>query len=356
MTKKLLVICPIGIGNFIMLTPALQRLAQTSYQLEILCLKSGIAEMAESSGFFTKIHIWDPDQESFFKGFRLIYALRKSFFEIILRCFPTHHWKFSLFCFFLKFQKQIQSTFKRASSHSKVPYTFGTHDVEQNHHLVNLALNKKEDTWFPLQFYTKKSSLKFHTPKQNYFVCHLGGSQARNMILKRLSLKKWIFFINQLHEKYRLICIPIGGPEEQSLINNLHQKSNPGSTILQPTKSLSDLTPIIKKSLFFMGNDSGLMHISVALKKKIIVFFGPSDEQRVFPYYTNAQDWKRKVPYGEHLVLRNSQAKLNYQKNNLKRPYKKSGGLDTLDIGWAWSQIDSFLLQHFPHINQNHSS
>ena len=76
--SKTLVICPIGLGNFIMATPALKALSNKigSENLCLLALKPGIKQMAKEGGLFGEVFFWDPDKESMLSGIRLLSKLR----------------------------------------------------------------------------------------------------------------------------------------------------------------------------------------------------------------------------------------------------------------------------------------
>ncbi len=352
MANKILIVCPIGIGNFLMLTPAIQRLfLNNSYDLDIFCLKYPIVEMAESSQWFSNVYFWDPDQHGKWMGIKTLKKIRQTHYQAILRFFPTYHWKYSFFSFFLNKKNEYGFVFKEKKVSSyKLLYKFGMHDVDQNHRLIDFFLNERNQKWYPLKFFqTSKLNVKHKVvfPTSSYFVCHIGCSSARGMIQKRLPIEKWVKIIENLYQKYKLICVPIGGPDEKEMMQSLLHQSKHGRVVLMPTKSLSDLNDIVESSLFFMGNDSGLMHLCVALQKRVIAFFGPSDENRVHPYYLNEAEWLVQTIH-EHLVLRNQSVKLNYKKINLKLPYNNSGGLSEVSIEWALTQIHDFLQLKFP--------
>src|SRR6185295_2042077 len=96
---KTLVLCPIGLGNFLMAMPALKVFSQElgKDRTSFLALKSGITEMAEASGLFDRVFSWDPDKEGLFKGLLLQQEIRKAGFTHSLALFPTSHWKFTFF-------------------------------------------------------------------------------------------------------------------------------------------------------------------------------------------------------------------------------------------------------------------
>ena len=72
----------------------------------------------------------------------------------------------------------------------------------------------------------------------------------------------------------------------------------PKAVVEFPCDSLNALSEIIKESEFYLGNDSGIMHMSVAEKKRCIVFFGPTDEKRTGPFFI---DENRNAL--EHLII-----------------------------------------------------
>lgn len=83
--------------------------------------------------------------------------------------------------------------------------------------------------------------------------------------------KRWPFFKELAHKflKEEIDVISIYGPDELELSENM-----PGYKF--KSIDLMDVAGIIKKSIFFVGNDSGLSHIASCLKKPGIALFGPT--------------------------------------------------------------------------------
>tara|TARA_B100001769_G_C22110888_1_gene600933 strand:+ start:4038 stop:4934 length:897 start_codon:yes stop_codon:yes gene_type:complete len=83
--------------------------------------------------------------------------------------------------------------------------------------------------------------------------------------------KRWPFFKELAYKllKEKIDVISIYGPDELEL-----SKDFPGHKF--ESLNLMDVAGIIKKSIFVVGNDSGLSHIASCLKKPGIALFGPS--------------------------------------------------------------------------------
>lgn len=144
---KTLVLCPIGLGNFIMATPALRCLSDKTGRndLAILALKPGIRHMAECSRYFGQVFAWDPDNEGKKAGLRVLLDIRRERFGAVILLFPTCQWKYLLFAFLTGIPRKIGFLYPgrvlpivvQSFSH---PVDTGMHDTFQNLRLVRWHL------------------------------------------------------------------------------------------------------------------------------------------------------------------------------------------------------------------------
>ena len=65
-------------------------------------------------------------------------------------------------------------------------------------------------------------------------------------------------------------------------------------------RSLEETAGILSRARFFLGNDSGLMHVAAAVGTRCAAFFGPTDERRTGP----VGYWETVNSAPRHLVLR----------------------------------------------------
>lgn len=334
--SKILVICPIGLGNFLMCTPALKEIEkQINHRIDgILALKPGIQQMAKASGLFTNIHSWNPDEESPLKGLSLIHQIRKEKYTHQILLFPTGHWKFQLFAKFCG-GKQIGFDYGTFWSKGQKQINTSIHDVEQNLSLLNqLTGSETEDIQNPWGH-------ELRSTDSNYFICHPGCSQERMMDNKRLPEAKFKVLIKHLSERFNLKCLLVGGPEEKELRVKI-QSGIEDCFIQTPMKSLEECSYQMSQAKFFLGNDSGLMHIASSIKLPSIAFFGPTGADRTGPWYSNPQNC---------LIIRDTQLKcapcwtLDNLGDNKPCKYGDYRCLTQLDLPNYFEKIDSWIEQ-----------
>ena len=295
MIQKYLFLIPIGLGNYIMTLPAIRAFKKENPQAKVhgLCLKKGIMALVDVDSPFDNAYCWEPDKESLMKGLKVLKALRSEKYTGVYSLFPTGHWKYSLFLFLLG--NKVHGLSYPNSPWPKRLYTLckdsrpELHDVEQNLHLVGNESDRAEQSLLSIKVASDNISLS-----ERYFVCHPGSSSERGMDKKRLPPKKLGNFIHQIVQNFGVKCVLVGGPEEEGLRQEV-AKEYPEDFIEVKTKSIQHVLEVERDSLFYLGNDSGLMHMAVSQGKRCIVFFGPTSHERTGPY-----------PLENHLILRDN--------------------------------------------------
>lgn len=304
--RKTLVVCPIGLGNYLMATPAFERLSGEigANNLQLLALKPGIRDVAAASGWFGAVHLWDPDCEPWSVGLRTVVALRRERFDFSLSLFPTGDWKFALFGMLASARTRIgfaypNSRMPERLQHFSAPLDPDAHDTDQNARLIDALIGTEDDRPRRLTYpippaHPREGELRRHS----YVVCHPGSSAERGMADKRLPAEAFAFLIRRFDEELGIKSVLIGGPEEEPLRRDVRDRA-PGSILDYGSANLAELAALISHSRCYVGNDSGLMHVSVALGKSCIAFFGPTDDRRNGPY-----EDMRYVDGGRHLIVR----------------------------------------------------
>jgi ADP-heptose:LPS heptosyltransferase len=301
---KTLVLCPIGLGNFIMATPALKALSDAvgKDRVSLLALKSGIGDMARASNLFGRVFEWDPDGEGLGKGISLLREVRAEKFTHSVALFPASHWKFTAFhrlagsAFRMGFAYPNQKA-PEWIQHISLPLT-DTHDTLQNLKLVETflgtAIQNATDPFFPSDVKSPE-----RLPSMPFFACHPGSSAERGMDAKRLPPEVFAKMIAHVHRETGWPCVLVGGPEEKDLRKAVAAGCR--DAIMEvPIRSLAETAGTLRFAKFFLGNDSGLMHLSDAVGTRCAAYFGPTDEKRTGPYGY----WEMRNGASRHLVLR----------------------------------------------------
>ncbi len=290
-----------------MATPAFLFLSENlgRKNLYLLALKPSIEALAKESGCFQEVFCWDPDKQGLAMGLQTLHKIRAEKFAYSLALFPSSHWKFSLFAFMAGIRQRwgfgyAHTQWPRYLQQVSLKLDVDAHDTLQNMHLAETFLGTKNLTPAKLFFPLKPSPISLSSAASEiYFVCHPGSSAERGMDEKRLPAEQYGQLILKLHSELGFKCLLIGGLEEENLRAEV-KKIAASALVEWPSKNLSELAWLIQNSQFFLGNDSGLMHMAVALDKRCVVFFGPTDEKRTGPF----EYWVTQNGLPKHLIIR----------------------------------------------------
>jgi ADP-heptose:LPS heptosyltransferase len=326
-------------------------------ELHLLALKGGIADMGEASGWFQKIHLWDPDHESLRRGVELLFALRKQRFTDSLALFPTSHPKFAVFHRAINSQRRWGFAYPKRLSRlglfRALPIDWYAHDSHQNLRLIeNLtgvsALKVSGST--PSQTFTPTFPLPLifpeSIPQGNYLTCHPGSSAARGMAEKRLPPSSFAVLIRKIHRRFGWSTVLVGGPEERELRASVTALC-PEAIVDVPTRSLAECAGVMARSQLFLGNDSGLMHIAASLNRPCAAIFGPTDEKRNGPYGYWEKGHSQQT---RHLILRRQDlacAPCRTARNTGDDPgciYGDWRCLKKFPLDKAWASLEPFLI------------
>lgn len=117
---------------------------------------------------------------------------------------------------------------------------------------------------------------KFDLAPNNYFVISPFSSHR----IKNWPLEKYILLSVKLAQMSELICVVLGDEKfESEDLDGNNFKNLLGRT------NLSEAINIIKHSRFFIGNDSGLLHVAIALRKDSFGIIGGGAWGRIYPYH-----------------------------------------------------------------------
>ena len=84
-------------------------------------------------------------------------------------------------------------------------------------------------------------------------------------------------------EEYGARVVVFGGPGEADIVDNVARSMKTSPVLMKDSVTLRQLGAMIKKCSLFLSNDTGPMHISVAVKTPTIALFGPGNHIRFQP-------------------------------------------------------------------------
>lgn len=268
--KQALVFFSAGVGDAILLVPLVNELKKNGYKV---------------TGLFTSKY----DCESIFENTELFDSIeiKKNKLSLIL---------FSILNF-RKFDTVFLNHFSYSKSHLVLATLFGKHiytnykefTSAQSSHSINF-IEPKTNTHDALQnvfLFTANSSTQYldfnikYKPQQNNkfnlpaeYIVVQASSANNNAPFKNWPFENWLQLFKHLSNRNIVL---LGDNTETHLNNTLNSNNYPNVISLIGKTNLNEVMEIIYHSKFYIGLDSGLMHIAVALNKPTFTIWGASN-------------------------------------------------------------------------------
>lgn len=265
MKIKYLVIRFSSIGDIVLTTPVVRCLKQQVEGAEVhFATKKKHASIVASNPFIDKIHVFQNNLSELLK------ELEKEQFDYII-----------------DLHQNIRSN--RIKSRLKIPaFSFQKLNL-QKYLFVNLKINRMPDKHIVDRYMETLSvfdvendgkGLDFFVPKNEEFdVTNLPEKFQKGYIAfviagtystKRLPPEKIIEICNGIE----FPVILLGGKNEQNEADKIVDNTGENVFNLTGKISLNQSASLVKNARLVLANDTGLMHIAAAFKKKILSFWG----------------------------------------------------------------------------------
>ena len=351
---KILCICPIGIGNYLLIYPACRMLKKilVKAELHLLALRSSIAEIAANDPLWQSIRVFDPTRE---KGLRqraaFLWDLGNERFAISLGFFPSNNWQYNLVPFFCGIRERFAFGYplKKGASLSflnnhRLPIDPALHDVQQNIRFISSFVGlplAAEPLLFPTLFTDKEREevrvmIRGLGGADAFIGIHPGSSSEHGMQAKRWDPMRF----GELADRICAVCgthaLIFGGPDEEK-IKHLVASIMKAPRHLIPPLNLRMTAALLHECRLFLANDSGLMHIAASMGIPTAALFGPTDERRNGPVGSG------------HLVLRKAMdgfplwTAATVGVRSLKSGIDPQASLKALSVEDAWEKVKPWL-------------
>lgn len=172
----------------------------------------------------------------------------------------------------------------------KIKYNFSWHEIERYLNIVNLLGKEiKIDSMRPEIFLKEKERefaknfLSSYNIDNSNFLIGINPGSSEKWRIKRWGIDKYAQLINKLVENYKAKILIFSGPFEDYLLTELKETVE-FPIIVVKEYALLNLAAIIEQCDLFITNDTGPMHIAVAVGTPVIDIIGPSNPQRTGPY------------------------------------------------------------------------
>jgi ADP-heptose:LPS heptosyltransferase len=271
--KKALVFFSAGVGDAILLVPLVNELKKQDYLVTGLFTSPfGCESIFENTQVFDDIKIKKNKL-----AFILFSILNFRKYDVVF----LNHFSFSKSNLTLAafLGKDVYTNYKEFTSAQSSPAIHfidpkpNTHDALQNVFLINPSASLS-DLNFNLNYTSQKTN--FNLPEK-YVV--IQASSANNKApYKNWDFEKWLALFKHLEIKSpNTTLVLLGDNTELHLNDKINSANHPNVLSLIGKTTLNDAMEIIHQSQFYIGLDSGLMHIAFALHKPTFTIWGASN-------------------------------------------------------------------------------
>ncbi len=281
--RKILCIKPRGIGDIILSTIILENLAAYFPYAQIDYLTEKFAKTAvENNPFVTKVLTMNEGE------FPLLVALRikKEKYDLILDLWSNPRTAQITFLSGVKYRVGFSYRGRKYAYNIHATSERGNvHSAEHNLELLqplNIPVISKN-----IHFYVSESDDEYGRNFINKYFRNnalvVGIIPAGGWASKRCDAVKWIEICSAINKKYKVQYLILWGPGDEYDADYI-KNHFPDKTVLAPKTTVSQMSGLIKNCDFILANDSGPMHISVALNVPTLGIFGPTDPKKHGPY------------------------------------------------------------------------
>ena len=281
--KKILCIKPRGIGDIILSTVILENLAEYYPYAQIDYLTENFARASVENNPLVKNVLTMNEGE-----FPLIVALRikKKKYDLILDLWSNPRTAQITFLSGVKYRVGFAYRGRKYAYNILATGERGIHhSAEHNLEILkplNVPVNTKR-----IHFYVSekddeygKNFIKKYCKADRLIV---GIIPAGGWPSKRCDATKWVEICSAINKNYKTGFLILWGPGDEYDADYI-KNHFPDRTVLAPKTSLRQLAGLIKNCDFILANDSGPMHMAVALGIPTLGIFGPTDPAKHGPY------------------------------------------------------------------------
>lgn len=292
-----------GIGDALMFTPALtmMRKAFPDATIDVLAMFKGVQEMFVRNTKFNTVYFFDFMKEGLFASLKFLSGLRKQY-QATINVYPSNRKEYNVVNFYLGAEKRAAVEYLRMDvrnfgflNNVRIIEDDSLHNVRHNirlcEKLFGTTFPEEPDLDFPLfeEDYTYAESRLAQMKISNEDVVvgfHPGGSTLKNHINKRWEPEKFSELGKLLVRGHNSKVLVFGGPEEQPVKEHIVSRISSANAFDVTTDNLAHTAGIMRRCNVFVSNDSSLLHVASALKRKVVLVAGPVNPNYTHPWNT----------------------------------------------------------------------
>lgn len=284
-SSRILVIRPGGIGDMILLLPAISALTKhfPSAQIDIVCERRNMA-VIELTDIKARCIAYDSHP------LKLVNILCKTKYDIAVDSEQFHHFS-AVFAALSGADVRIGFNInpRRNGLYTHlIPYSPDGYEGREFFRMLK-PLGITSETSSPGSTSCKAPSsstldkalldrLSNMKTQSKLIVLHAGGSIKRKLWPE----SKATDLISRLINSYKASIIILGGNKDRERCSSIYSSfaDSPNVVNIMGELNLAQCAELIAMSGMFIGPDSGLLHLAISLNRPTIAIFGPSDHRK----------------------------------------------------------------------------
>lgn len=287
--KKILVIKFGGIGDILLTTPVLPNLKNYFPDSEIYFLTLRHSrDILIDNPYLNRAFTYDPSED---KSWCLIKNIRSQKYDLVIDLFGNPRTALITFLSGAKYRFGFKFRGRNYAYNIKVRGRGGiVHNVEFNLdglRALDIPIVSKK-LYLPMNIVHEEFADQFIKSNNLGSKKIIGISKTGGWESKRYKVNDYIELINKLNEIYDVSFILIWGNEkEKEDCEFIKSKITKQNAVVIPDSPIRYLGAIIKKCAIVIGNDSGPLHIAVAVGVPTLGIYGPTNPKLQGPYGEN---------------------------------------------------------------------
>lgn len=275
----ILIVATHGIGDLIMMMPTLLRIGELGNKLKILVKDSACEDVAKYflGDAVECLPLASIKKSTFMRFLKVVSWIRKNKCSVSLSQFGVSVPLYSLLSLLggVKSRYGWSGRFCFLNTASLIPE--GRHKVEENARLLGfLSINYSKSDLF--------LSKEIDNSIRGHFVV-LGPGSGIVESHKRWPVKKYAYLACRLADHIGCEVFVVGGPEEQSLCEELVELSGSSKVVsLAGKMTIQQTLDFLAKSKVVVSNCNGISHMASAVGCHVVGLYGPTNFSLTGPY------------------------------------------------------------------------
>lgn len=289
--KRILIIMTAGIGNMLLFIPTLRAIRNgfPEAKIDLLVEPRGTKDLVKGCPYIDNVLIFDTSKPMPVR-INFIRELQKEKYNLTIVSYTSQNLH-SLFITLV-----IRSPYRIGYDTEGMDFIYNIkvqvekkHEVEVNLDLIRklgIKVDNKE-----LQIWLTPEDRKFgeeffenYDIKKSDLVIGMHAGAYRDFWFKRWDKKKFAKLGDILHKEFKAKIILFGGRDEIELCEQIKNLMVNQPIIATGKTTIKQTASLIERCNLFISNDSGLMHLAVAVKIPVVAIFGPTNPEKNAPY------------------------------------------------------------------------